>query len=68
MYVDVGIYGTPAKLKQDPLAEWDHVECHKDAEKFLRKIGGFQALYANTYQTREVCSLSIALSMSKLIE
>lgn len=56
MYVDVGIYGTPAKLKEDPHAEWDHVAVHKQAEKFLRKIGGFQALYAQTYQSREVRS------------
>jgi len=52
MYVDVGIYGTPEKCK-DPNIEWDYVRCHKKAEKFLRKIGGFQALYAQTYQSRE---------------
>jgi hypothetical protein len=56
----VGIYGTPAKLKHDPHADWDHVACHKDAEKFLRKIGGFQALYANTYQTRQVRRLYLS--------
>jgi len=52
MYVDVGIYGTPEKCK-DPLLEWDHIQVHKKAEEFLRKIGGFQALYAQTYQNRE---------------
>lgn len=54
MYVDVGIYGVPEKCR-DPTFEWDHVTCHKKAEEFIRKIGGFQALYAQTYQSREVC-------------
>lgn len=52
MYVDVGIYGVPAKCR-DPTVDWDFYTCHKKAEEFIRKIGGFQALYAQTYQSRE---------------
>eukprot|EP01127_Copromyxa_protea_P018909 TRINITY_DN6039_c0_g1_i1.p1 TRINITY_DN6039_c0_g1~~TRINITY_DN6039_c0_g1_i1.p1 ORF type:complete len:530 (-),score=103.12 TRINITY_DN6039_c0_g1_i1:136-1533(-) len=53
MYVDVGIYGIPPSARAENGGSFDYVECHNKAEKFVREIGGFQALYAQTYQNRE---------------
>jgi delta24-sterol reductase len=47
MFVDVGIYGEPK------VANFVAKDTVRKLEAFMRKIGGFQALYADTYQTRE---------------
>jgi delta24-sterol reductase len=48
LYVDVGIYGIPKDLEK-----FQHEEFHNKFESYLRSIKGFQALYAQTYQTEE---------------
>jgi delta24-sterol reductase len=47
MYVDVGAYGIPK-------AKNYHAEkTTRNLEAFVRKVNGFQMLYADTYMTRE---------------
>jgi delta24-sterol reductase len=53
MYVDVGIYGVPPSARPENGDDFNYIECHHKAEKFVREVGGFQALYAQTYQNRE---------------
>jgi len=53
MFVDVGIYGIPPSARPENGNKFDYIDCHHKAEKFVREIGGYQALYAQTYQTRE---------------
>jgi len=53
LYVDVGIYGMAPIARRDKGKHFDYLSCHKKLEKFIREVGGFQALYAQTYQTRE---------------
>lgn len=47
MFVDVGIYGEPN------VPNYNAKQTTRKLEAFMREIGGFQALYADTYQTRE---------------
>jgi len=53
LYVDVGIYGMVPAARPESGKNFDYLECHHKSEHFVREIGGFQALYAQTYQTRE---------------
>jgi len=53
MYVDVGIYGVPPSARPENGDTFDYLDCHKTAESFVRSVGGFQALYAQTYQDRK---------------
>jgi delta24-sterol reductase len=50
MYVDVGLYGPMMESFRQP--NFDHVEALRDLEGYMRKINGFQALYATTEMTR----------------
>ncbi|MDF1582019.1 MAG: FAD-binding oxidoreductase [Methyloprofundus sp.] len=47
MFVDVGIYGEPN------VDHYNAKETTRKLETFIREMGGFQALYADTFQTRE---------------
>ena len=47
LFVDVGIYGEPQKKPYHP------EKSHRELEAFVRKVGGYQALYADTYQTKK---------------
>ncbi|KAI8908523.1 delta(24)-sterol reductase [Gorgonomyces haynaldii] len=47
MYVDIGAYGNPAA------STFNAVESGRRVEHFVRKVQGFQALYADTYMSRE---------------
>ncbi len=47
MFVDIGIYGEPS------VENYQAEITTRKLEKFVRDLGGFQALYADTYQTRE---------------
>ena len=47
MFVDVGIYGEPG------IENYQANVTTRRLEKFIREIDGYQALYADTYQTRE---------------
>jgi len=47
MFVDVGVYGVP---KND---RFDAVLSTRKVEEFVRKVGGFQMMYADSYMTRE---------------
>ena len=47
MFVDVGIYGEP------DVENYQAKITTRKLEKFVAQAGGFQALYADTYQTRE---------------
>ncbi|MCF7971735.1 MAG: FAD-binding protein [Methylococcaceae bacterium] len=47
MFVDVGIYGEPN------VDNYNSKETTRKLEAFMRDMGGFQALYADTFQTRE---------------
>jgi delta24-sterol reductase len=47
MFVDIGIYGEPG------VENYQAKKTTRRLEKFVTEIGGFQALYADTYQTRE---------------
>jgi len=53
MYVDVGIYGVPPTARPEHGDTFDYLTVHHEAEAYVRNIGGFQALYAQTYQSRE---------------
>jgi len=53
LFVDVGIYGMAPVARKDKGKHFDILGCHHKLEKFVRDIGGFQALYAQTYQSRE---------------
>ncbi len=46
MFVDVGIYGIPGNK------EFKAVESTRAVEDFVRKVEGFQMLYADMYQDR----------------
>jgi hypothetical protein len=43
MFIDIGVYGT-SRLKT-----FETVSTHQKIEKFVIEIGGFQALYADSY-------------------
>lgn len=47
MYVDVGVYGVPKVTSFKP------VETTRDIEEFVRRVKGYQMLYADTYMTRQ---------------
>lgn len=47
MFVDVGIYGEPG------IENYQAKITTRKLEQFVREVKGFQALYADTYQTRE---------------
>jgi len=47
LFVDVGAYGTP-KSKS-----FHHIRSLRRVESFVRKVKGYQALYADTLMTRE---------------
>jgi len=53
LYVDVGIYGMVPEARKNKGKNFDYLTLHSKLEKFIRDIGGFQALYAQTYQSRE---------------
>jgi len=53
LFVDVGIYGPAPAARTDGGKHFNYLACHYDTEKFVRDLGGFQALYAQTYQSRE---------------
>lgn len=48
MYIDIGAYGTPGNLKT-----YNAEKNGRAVEDYVRKVGGFQLLYADTYMTRE---------------
>jgi len=51
MYVDLGAYGIPkAVLDKKP---FDAIECGRKVETFIRKIRGFQMLYADSYLSED---------------
>jgi len=47
MFVDVGVYGVPKNT------EYETVKSTKNVEDFVRKVSGFQMMYADSYMTRE---------------
>lgn len=47
LFIDVGIYGEPA------VENYQAKTTVRKLEAFVREIGGYQALYADTYQTHE---------------
>ncbi|XP_064626464.1 delta(24)-sterol reductase-like [Lineus longissimus] len=47
MYVDIGAYGSPSVKNFEPIATTRKVE------EFVRKVNGFQMLYADSYMTKE---------------
>jgi delta24-sterol reductase len=47
MFVDVGIYGEPG------IENYQADVTMRRLENYIRAIDGYQALYADTYQTRE---------------
>lgn len=51
MYVDLGAYGIPrAVLEKKP---FDIVKVSREVEDYVREVGGFQMLYADSYMTEE---------------
>jgi delta24-sterol reductase len=48
MYIDIGAYGVPGNPKA-----YEAEKCGRAVEEYVRKVGGFQLLYADTYMTRE---------------
>jgi len=48
MYIDIGAYGVPGNPKT-----YEAKKCGRAVEEYVRKVGGFQLLYADTYMTRE---------------
>ena len=47
MFVDVGMYGVPSQERYDPLKSLRRLE------EFVRNIGGFQMMYAESSMTRD---------------
>jgi len=47
MFIDIGAYGNPKP------PDWNSKESLRRIEKFVRDVKGFQALYADTYMTRQ---------------
>ena len=47
MYVDIGLYGVPKR------EQFDLEKTLRKLEDFVRNIGGFQMMYADSYMTRE---------------
>ena len=47
MYVDIGLYGVPQR------DSFDSEKTLRKMEEFVRYIGGFQMMYADSYMTRE---------------
>ena len=47
MYVDIGVYGVPQQERFDP------EKTTRKLEEFVRHVGGFKMLYADSYMTRE---------------
>ena len=47
MFVDVGMYGVPGQERFDP------VKSLRRLEEFVRNIGGFQMMYAESSLTRD---------------
>lgn len=47
MYIDIGAYGVPGNK------DYDAKRCGRAVEDYVRKVGGYQLLYADTYMTRE---------------
>ena len=47
MFVDVGMYGVPGQERFDP------VRSLRRLEEFVRNIGGFQMMYAESSMTRD---------------
>nr|CAI5844807.1 unnamed protein product [Callosobruchus analis] len=47
LYVDIGVYGVPAVKHFRPK------ESTRKLEEYVKKVNGFQMLYADTYMTRE---------------
>lgn len=50
MYVDLGIYGIPAAVKQKK--DWDAVASIRALEALCRELGGFTLLWADIFMTR----------------
>eukprot|EP01092_Planopodium_desertum_P016367 TRINITY_DN91346_c0_g1_i2.p1 TRINITY_DN91346_c0_g1~~TRINITY_DN91346_c0_g1_i2.p1 ORF type:complete len:221 (-),score=24.63 TRINITY_DN91346_c0_g1_i2:81-689(-) len=53
LFVDVGAYGTPPSATPEGGNTFDVAQSHRTVEAFVRRVNGFQALYAITYQTEE---------------
>lgn len=50
MYVDLGAYGTPQRVRDKQL--WDFRPALLAIEEWARKVGGYQCVYADMLQTR----------------
>ena len=48
MYIDIGAYGVPGNPQN-----YEAKRCGRVVEEYVRSVGGFQLLYADTYMTRE---------------
>ena len=46
-FVDIGVYGVPKS------ASYHHVTTSRNVEKFVRELGGFQMLYADSYLSED---------------
>jgi len=54
LYVDVGIYGMVPKARANPQEfAKNYLDLHHTVEKWIRNIGGYQALYALTHQSKK---------------
>ena len=47
MFVDIGVYGVPQQER------FDSEKTMRKLEEFVRHVGGFQMMYADSYMTRE---------------
>jgi delta24-sterol reductase len=47
LYVDIGAYGNPQSVT------YDYKKSLRSVEEYVRKVNGYQALYADTMMTRE---------------
>ena len=47
MYVDIGVYGIPQRER------FEAEKTTRRLEEFVRKIGGFQMMYADSFMNRE---------------
>jgi len=53
MYVDVGLYGVPFPARPEGGDNFKPKEAHKQMEKWVRDVKGYQALYAITFMSRD---------------
>eukprot|EP01126_Amoeba_proteus_P050913 TRINITY_DN6053_c0_g1_i4.p1 TRINITY_DN6053_c0_g1~~TRINITY_DN6053_c0_g1_i4.p1 ORF type:complete len:399 (-),score=71.19 TRINITY_DN6053_c0_g1_i4:159-1355(-) len=65
MFYDLGIYGVPGQIKNK--TPYNPTRAYKRLEKFIRNVGGYNFLYADTFLTEEEFSEMFDLTLYKQV-